>query len=103
MCRTRSAATDPVTSVEFQPIRCAIMLCHFGQKRNSYVTTQSILLSGTTDSSATSGYVVVPECFVQNEELAGSNEERTMKEFGLSFRSGHNRCNSFSKHVIMIF
>ena len=78
--RTRSVATDLVTSLEFQPIRCAIKLCHFGQTRNGYVATQFILLSSTTASSATSGYVVVTEHFGQNEEPAGSNEERTRKK-----------------------
>ena len=37
--RTRSVATDLVTSPEIQPIRCAIMLCHFGRARNGYVAT----------------------------------------------------------------
>ena len=31
-------------------------------------------------SSATNGYVVVPEHFGQNEDPAGSNEERTKKK-----------------------
>ena len=31
-------------------------------------------------SSATSGYIVVPEHFGQNEEPDGSNEERTKKK-----------------------
>ena len=78
--RRRSVATDLLTSPEFQPIRCAIMLCHFGQTRNGYVATYFILLSGTAVSSATSGYVVVPERFGQNEEPAGSNGERTRKK-----------------------
>ena len=56
------------------------MLCHFGRTRNAYVTTQFILLSNTAASSATSGYVVVPEHFGQNEEPACSNEERTRKK-----------------------
>ena len=56
------------------------MLSHFGQMRNGYVATYFILLSSTAASSATSGYAVVPEHFGQNEEPAGSNEERTRKE-----------------------
>ena len=80
MFRTSSVATDLVTSVEIQPIRCAIMLCHFGQTRNGYVATFFILLNSTAASSATSGYVVVPGHFGQNEEPAGSNEERTRKK-----------------------
>ena len=39
-----------------------------------------ILLSSTAESSATSGYVVVPEHFLQKEEPACNNEERTMKK-----------------------
>ena len=56
------------------------MLCHFGQTRNGYVATKFILLSSTPASSATSGYVVVPEHFGQNEERACSSEERTKKK-----------------------
>ena len=48
-------------------IRCANMLCQIGRTRNSYVATKFILLSSTAASSATSGYVVVPEYFGQNE------------------------------------
>ena len=56
------------------------MLCQFGQTRNVYVATRFILLSSTAESSATSGYVVVPERFGQIEEPACSNEERTRKK-----------------------
>ena len=56
------------------------MLCHFGQTRNSYVATKLIPLSSTAASSATSGYVVDPEHFGQNEEPAGSNEQWTRKK-----------------------
>ena len=56
------------------------MLCHFGQTRNGYVGPYFILLSTTAVSSATGGYVVVPEHFGQTEEPAGSNEERTRKK-----------------------
>ena len=56
------------------------MPCHFGQTRNGYVATYFILLSSTAASAATNGYVVVPELFGQNEEPAGSNEERTEKK-----------------------
>ena len=44
------------------------------------MATYFILLSSTAVSSATSGYVVVPDYFGQNEEPAGSNEERTKKK-----------------------
>ena len=56
------------------------MLCQFGQTRNGYVATYFIFLSSTAASSATSGYVVVPEHFGQNEEPACSNEEWTRKK-----------------------
>ena len=56
------------------------MLCHFGQTRNGYVATYFILLSSTAAISATSGYLVVPEHFGQNEEPTGRNEERTKKK-----------------------
>ena len=80
MFRTRSVATDLVTSLKFRPIRCAVMLCQFGQTRNAYVATLFILLSSTAASSAASGYVVVPEHFGQNEEPACGNKERTRKK-----------------------
>ena len=39
-----------------------------------------VALPCTAASSATSGYVVVPERFGQNEKPACSNEERTRKK-----------------------
>ena len=48
------------------------MLCQFGQTRNGYVATAA--------SSATSGYLVVPESFGQNEEPARDNKECTKKK-----------------------
>ena len=78
--RMCSVVTNLVTSLEFQPIRCATMLFHFGGKRNVYVATRIILLSSTAESSATSGYVAIPEHFLQNEEAACINEERTKKK-----------------------
>ena len=77
---TRSVATNLVMSQKFQPIRCPFMLCQFGQTRNVYVATRSILLRSAAESSATNGYVAVPEHFVQNEEPACINEERTKKK-----------------------
>ena len=56
------------------------MLCQFGRTRNVCVATIFILLSSTAESSATSGYVAVPEHFLQNEEPACINEERTRKK-----------------------
>ena len=79
LLRTRSIVTDLVTSQKLQPIRCAFMLCQFGQKRNIYVATRFILLSSIAESNPTSGYVAVPKYFLQNEEPACINEERTKK------------------------
>ena len=56
------------------------MLCQFGRTRNVYVATRIILLSSTAESSATSGYVAVPEHFLQNEEPACINVERTKEK-----------------------
>ena len=56
------------------------MLCQFGRTRNVYVTTRFILLSSTAESSATSGYVAVPEQFLQNEEPSVENEARARKK-----------------------
>ena len=56
------------------------MLCQFGRTRSVYVATRLIPLSSTAESSATSGYVLVPEYFGQNEEPAVSNKERTRKK-----------------------
>ena len=78
-----SVATNLVTSLEFNPIRCATTLCHFERTRNGYVATHFIVLSGTAKSSATSGYVVVPEHFDQDEEPASSNKERAKKKLSL--------------------
>ena len=83
LLRARYVAIDLVTSQNFQPIRCAFMLCQFGQTRNVYVATIIVHLSSTAESSATIGYVVVPEHFLQNEEPACINQERTTKK--LSF------------------
>ena len=54
-------ATNLVTSLKLNSIRCATTLCHFGRTRNGYVATYFILLSSTAESSATSGYVVVSD------------------------------------------
>ena len=54
------------------------MLCQFGRTRIVYLATRIFLLSSTAESSATSGYVAVPENFLQNEEAICINEERTM-------------------------
>ena len=56
------------------------MLCQFRRTRNVYVATRFILLSSTAESSATSGYVAVPEHSLQNEEPACVNKEQTRKK-----------------------
>ena len=67
LLRTRYVATNLVTSQNFQPIRCAFTLFHFGRTRDVYVATGIILLSSTAESSATSGYVVATERSGQSE------------------------------------
>ena len=56
------------------------MLSKLGQTRNGYVATYFFVLISTAASSATCGYVCLPERFGQNEESAGKNEERTKKK-----------------------
>ena len=75
-----SIITNLVTSLEFQPIRCATTLFHFGRTRNVYVATRIILLSSTAESSATSGYVVATERSGQSEACAGRHVERTKQK-----------------------
>ena len=71
-----SVVTNLVTSLEFQPIRCATTLFHFGRTRNVDVATRIILLSSTAESSATVGHVVATERSGQSEAWAGRNVER---------------------------
>ena len=71
-----SVVTNMVTSLEFQPIRCATMLFHYGRTRNVYVATRIILFSSTAESSATSGYIVATERSGQSEEWASRNVKR---------------------------
>ena len=52
-----SVLTNLMTSLEFQPIRCATTVFQFGRPRDVYVATRIILLSSTAAGSATSGYV----------------------------------------------
>ena len=93
--RMCSVVINLVTSLEFQPIRCATTLFHFGRTRNGYVSTRFILLSSTAQSSATSGYVVAPERSGQSEAWAGRNLERTRKQPSFVSNSGFNEavCN----------
>ena len=80
LLRTRYVATDLATLLNFQPIRCAFTLFHFGRTRDVYVATRIILLSSTAESSATSGYVVATERSGQSEALASKNVERARKK-----------------------
>ena len=75
--RTCSIFINLVTSLEGNPIRYATTLYHFGQTRNGSPATLFILLSSNATSSARGDYVAVPEGFVQNDEPASRNEERT--------------------------
>ena len=90
MFRRCSFATNLVTSPEYNPIWCAAMLCHFSQTRNGSVVTHLFLLSNAT-SSATGGYVVVPERFGQHEDPASSTEEWTRKKPSFVTKSLFNR------------
>ena len=69
-----SVVTNLVTSIEFQPIRCATTLFHFGRTRNGYVAIRIILLSST------SGYVVAPDRSGQKGPGASRNVERARKK-----------------------
>ena len=80
LLRTRYVATDLVTSQNFQTIRCAFALFHFGRTRNVYVATRIILLSSTAEGTATGGHVAVPEHFLQNDEPSVNNVERAGKK-----------------------
>ena len=75
-----SVVTNLVRSPEFQPIFCATTPFHFGRTRNVYVATRIILLSGTAESGATSGYVVVTERSGQSKAWASKNVERAKKK-----------------------
>ena len=71
--------TNLVTSLEFQPIRWATTLFHFGRTRNVYVATRIILLISTAESSTASGYVAATERSDQSEAWAGRNVEWARK------------------------
>ena len=97
-----SFLTIVVTSLDCQPIRCPTMLCRFGRTWNGYVATHIILLGSAAESSATSGYVVAPEHFGQNEGRASRNEEQAEKKPSFLPSSRLNRC-SFQPLVDMNF
>ena len=44
------------------------------------MATRFIILSSTAESSATSGYVAVPEHFLHNDEPSVNNVERARKK-----------------------
>ena len=67
LLRAGYVATDLVTSQNFQPLRCAFMLFHFGRTRDVYIATRIILLSSAAEGSATSGYVAATERSGQSE------------------------------------
>ena len=85
-----SFATNLVTSLEVNPIRCDTTLCDFRRTRNRYLATHFFLPSA--ESSATNGYVVVQEGFGQNEEPANKDEERSKKKPSFVPSSGFNQC-----------
>ena len=53
------------------------MLCYDGQLRSGSVVTRFIFFSSTATSSATGGYVIVPQRPSRNEESTSRNEEPT--------------------------
>ena len=80
LLRARYVATDLVTSQNFQPIRCAFTLFHFGRTRDVYVATRVIFFGSTAEGCATSGYVVATERSSQSEAWANKNVERARKK-----------------------
>ena len=76
-----SAVTNLVTSLEFQPSRCATTPFHFERISNVYVATRFFLLSSNAESSATRGFVVASERSGQSEVWADRNVERTKKAY----------------------
>ena len=73
---TCSVDTNLVTSLEFNPLRSATMLCQFGQTQCGSVATHFNLFSSTATSIATGDHVAVPKSFDQNEEPAIRKYER---------------------------
>ena len=71
------------------------MLCYDDQLRNGPIVTHFILFSSTAASSATGGYVVVPEWPSKNEEPANENEERTKNVLSSDLVLPQNLFNEF--------
>ena len=70
-----------VTRISTNPLCCyAVSLWTDKERLHRMKPTRFILLSRTAESSATSGYVVVPERFGQSEARAGRNVERTKRK-----------------------
>ena len=85
-----SVATNLVASIEFNPVRCATTVSHFGQLRNGSLATHSIQFSSTATSSDTNEYLTVPEHIGQNEETANRNEERTRNKLSFALKMNLN-------------
>ena len=94
--RTRSVASNLVTSLEFIAILYATILGHFEQTRNGSAATHFTLHGGAATSSATGDYRAILESFGRNEEPASSNKERTTKKPSLVPRSILERCRNVS-------
>ena len=79
MIRTRCVATNLVNSLELEPVRCATMLCRFGQTRNCSVAIHCILRGSATTRKATGDYVAVLRRFGRKEKpvISTKNELRT--------------------------
>ena len=84
--------TNLVTSLEYNPLRFATMLCHPRQTRSSYLAIPVLLRGITVTMSATGNYVAVPERFEQNEEPASRNEDPTKRKHIFVPESGFNQC-----------
>ena len=85
-----------VTSLEFNPIRCATMLSHFGQTHNGSVTIHFFLCGSTATSSATGAYIAVPGRFGEIKEPAFRNEKWTTKKPSFVPSGKLKRCNKIS-------
>ena len=79
--RSRFINTNLVTSLVLNPIRCAIMLCHFGQTRNCSIAIHFILRGSAETSIAARDYVATPERFGQNEESISNQLEGSLVLF----------------------
>ena len=90
--RTCYVVTNLVTSLQYNRIGCATILCHFGQTRSGSVATHFILLSSTATSSATGDYEIVRQHFGPNEKLPNRNEERTIYKPSFDAKNATIQC-----------